>query len=214
MKRWPWLLIGLVIGALAVSLVRCPDSAELAKWKSDYAALKAQYEPLIAASQEHIAVLQAANAAIQADIVKADALAAAKDAEVKALKGRIKDADATVAQLRTEVQPALDANPALREFVASLDTAIVLRDNLIVEQDTLIGALKDRIALDDVRYANQAAIIAEWKATYEREHALLQSCEMGLALYDKQSRRLAFGRKLQTAAIVALGGLAVYSAVK
>ena len=166
----------------------CGNDKEIAKWKADYTSLKATTEEAQAASKEHIAILEAAQASLQGQIDSTMTIIASKEATIASLRGAVGASNAATAALRTEVQPVLDENPKVAALVASLDAGIVLRDNLIVEQEGVINALKDRVALGDERFANQVAITQEWQGMYERESALRVNCEKGLSLYEKHRK--------------------------
>lgn len=185
---WPIICAVLVLVCLVLLDRSCGNDKELAKWKSDYATLKVATEEAQAASKEHIAILEAAQASLQGQIDSTMTIIASKDAVIASLRSSVTASNAVTAALRTEVQPVLDTNPKVAALVASLDAGIVLRDNLIVEQDGVITALKDRVALGDERYANQVAITQEWQSMYERESALRVNCEKGLSLYEKHRK--------------------------
>ena len=139
----------------------------------------AEAATLQAAADARIAELEHSSAQYVEKIQTYQAEITQSNAIIKTLKGNVSEANATVEVLRTEVQPAIDANPALREFVASLDSAIILRDALIVEQDGQITALTEQGRLKDERFAVQVELTREWMASYERERTLrVQSEEM------------------------------------
>lgn len=206
-------LAGLVIGALAISAVRCPDSAAIREWRAKYEGYRAIAEADHAMSMGRIAALEAEKATLQGALDSSATVIAARDTTIATLKGKVTTANAETERLRTEVQPVIDANPALREFVASLDAGIVLRDNLIVEQERQITDLREQGWLKDERFAVQVALTDEWKSAYEREHALRLNCEKGIALYEKQARGLRLGSTIKTVALAAVGGLVIYQAI-
>jgi hypothetical protein len=92
--------------------------------------------------------------------------------------------------------------------VASLDSAIVLRDLVIVAQGEQINDLKLQGQLKDERFAVQVRLTEEWKDAYERERALRIAAE---DLFSMAERQLKVGKLWRTAAIVA--GAAAVGAV-
>lgn len=188
-KALPWVLIaGAALGCLALVDGSCHSNAALVKAKADYAELKRVTEADHAMSLGRIAALEASAAALAAQVEVKQAVIDVRDTTIAALRGKVSVTTAENERLRTEVQPALDANPALAEFVASLDAGIVLRNALIVEQDRQIVDLKEQGRIKDERFAVQLKLTDEWKAGYDREHALRIASEGLTATYAHRVR--------------------------
>jgi len=169
----PYVLVGALILLGLTFLDRaCNSTAALVKAKADYAELQRITDADHAMSLDRIAADEVALAALQGRVDTAQVVIDARDTTIAALRGKVTTTDAENNRLRTEVQPVIDANPALAEFVASLDAGIALRNALLVEQDTQIKDLKEQGRLKDERFAVQVELTEEWKANYEREHAL------------------------------------------
>jgi len=171
------------------------------------------YRSIVVADNEmtnkYIGELESRQSELQGMIDSQDTIIASKDSVISTLKGKVKDATAETAKLRTEVQPVLDANPKVAELVASLDAGIALRDNLIVEQEDLIRTMKKRIDLGDERFANQVKISEGWKDMYEKEHSLrLQAEDLFNTCVHSRNRDKLWGN-VKAVAVGVVAGVAV-----
>ena len=168
----PVIIAALLILCLTFLDRACNSNAALVKAKADYAELKRITEADHAMSLDRMAALEADKLALQGQVDAKQVVIEARDTTIASLRGKVTTSNIENEKLRTEVQPVIDANPALAEFVASLDAGIVLRDYLIVEQEGQINALKEQGRLKDERFAVQVKLTEEWRTQYENEHAL------------------------------------------
>jgi hypothetical protein len=203
----------ILIIALALGLFVALDGifqrgVALAKAKAEYAEYKRIAEADHEMSMRRVAALEAQSVQYVEEITTYQVKIESRDATIATLRGKVTTTNAENAKLRTEVQPVIDANPALAEFVASLDSAIVLLDALIVEQVEQINDLKIQGWLKDERFAVQVALTQEWMAAHERERALRIAAE---DLFSLAERQLKLNKLWRTAAIVA--GAAAVGAV-
>jgi chromosome segregation ATPase len=177
-KLLPWIIIAVLVFVCLILLDKsCNSDAALVKAKADYADLKRITEADHALSLGRIAELERSSAQYVEEISTYQVEISARDAEITTQKADIAANEGEVTRLHTEVQPVIDANPALAEFVASLDAGIVLRNALIVDQDAQIKDLKEQGRLKDERLVIQVRLTDEWKAAYDKEHALRLAAE-------------------------------------
>ena len=132
-------LIGVLVGAIAVALISCPTSAALKQAKLQYETYRAIATADHAMSLDRIRELERISTQYVEQITTYQVEISARDKTIALQKASIAQNVGQITRLRTEVQPVIDANPALAEFVASLDAGIVLRDNLIIEQEEQIA---------------------------------------------------------------------------
>jgi hypothetical protein len=194
-------LVGLLAGALIVSLVHCPDSAALAKVKADYAEFKAIAEAADALKQA--ALLKAEETITQkdAEIAERDKSIVAKNAQVAALKATLHDLQAA-----EPVQPELEKEPLvinLRAQIGNLSQALSISAEVI--------ALKDgQLAAWSAKFDAQVMISETWRTRYENERTLRGACESMFKTAEHQIKSNKFWR---TTAIVA-GAVAVGAILK
>ena len=167
--------------ALVVSLVFLDRSC---RHNKSYKERMRQYEEAVnivtadnGMARQRIKELEEIQGNLHGEIDSANTIISQHEVTIEQLRGKVNVANANTAKLRTEVQPVLDQNPKVAELVASLDNTILSQAALIGKQDELIVALKSRIVLDDERFSNQVQISDEWKAMYDREHALRVQAE-------------------------------------
>ena len=187
-KLLPILLALACLGWLAMLAKSCRTSQQLREAKLAYQA----YRQISIADTEmkkaQIAALESRQSELMGQIDSTNTVIAARDEEITLQKKKFAEIVGQTEILRTEVQPVIDANPKLREFVAGLDATILAQNWLIVEQDKQVASLKERIMFDDERYANEQAISANWKAAYENELALRTMWEGLVKKYEKSNR--------------------------
>jgi low affinity Fe/Cu permease len=185
----PIVIAALLLLCLTLLDRACNSDAALVKAKADYADLKRTTEADHALALGRIADLERTSAEYVEEISTYQVEIAARDTTIATLRGKVTTTDSENARLRTEVQPVIDANPALAEFVASLDAGIVLRNALIVEQDAQIKDLKEQGRLKDERLSIQVRLTDEWKAAYDKEHALRVASEGLCGVYASRVKR-------------------------
>lgn len=219
----PYLIIGIAIGAIAVCVWRCPDSAEIRHWKAQYGAEVAARATDHAASLERIAALESQQATLQGHIDSAESVIVAKDAAIAERDERIAALEAA-----EPVAPELESHPLvinLRAQIGEWKLKFSLAQDVIAEKDRIIAGKDGIIALVGVpilvgikdgkkvfRYP-EGSVTWELNNEAEREHALRLNCEKGLALYAKQSRGLRLSSTIKTVALAAVGGLVIYQAI-
>jgi hypothetical protein len=195
-------LVGLLVGALIVSLVHCPDSAALAKAKADYAQFKA-----IAAAADALkqaALLKAEETITQkdAEIAERDKSIVAKNAQVAALTATLHDLQAAEPPTTPEIE-SLPIVINLRAQVKALARAFDLSQNVVIEQGLQIKAW-------EAKFNAQVTISETWRTRYENERTLRVACEGMFKAAEHQVKANKFWR---TAAIVA-GAVAVGAILK
>ena len=203
--------LGLALLALFCWAKSCRSDAALRQAKVEYAGRLAVAEAENEMSRRTIGELSTRMDTLAKESATKDKQISQYVEKASTLKAELAKSDSEAMALRTKVQPVLDSNPAMAEFVAALDAGIVLRDKLIVNQDSQITALKERVRLADLRYESQAKISEEWQAMYEREASLRKQAE---GLFKMAERRTKSSRFITKAAVVVAGAVVVSRLIK
>lgn len=207
--------IGIVLACLVVSLFfwarSCRSDAALRQAKVEYAGRLAVAEAENEMSRRTIGELSTRMDTLAKESATKDKQISQYVEKASTLKAELAKSDSEAMALRTKVQPVLDSNPAMAEFVAALDTAIAKRDGLLANQASLITALTERVRLADLRTETQAGIAAEWQAMYEREAGLRKQAE---GLFKMAERRTKSSLFITKAAVVVAGAVVVSRLIK
>ena len=213
-KLLPILLALACLGWLAMLAKSCRTSQQLREAKLAYQA----YRQISIADTEmkkaQIAALESRQSELMGQIDSTNTVIAARDEEITLQKKKFAEIVGQTEILRTEVQPVIDANPKLREFVAGLDATILAQSWLIVEQDKQVASLKERIVLDDERFNNQVQISEEWRGMYEKEHNLRLLAEDMFKSCVKQQKKTNLWGNVKAVAVGVAVGVVVHAVQK
>jgi hypothetical protein len=211
-SKWPWIIVAvLLVGTVVLTTRTCKADAKYRAAKLEYVGYRAIAEADHKMSLDRIAAFEGEKVALAEEIGKKDAEIAGYVDKISTYRGKLTQSDAESMALRTKVQPVLDANPTMAEFVASLDAGIVLRDNVINEQEKQIATLTAQGILKDQRFAVQVKITDEWRANYDREHALRLAAEDLLKLGE---RRVGLNKTIRNIALGIAGAGIIYGLTK
>jgi hypothetical protein len=171
-------LLGVLIGAIAVFAIRCPDSAKIAHWRGLYEAEQSARATDQAASLIRIADLEAEKALLNGAVTSANTVIAKKEEAIAERDTRIRELEAA-----EPVAPELETHPLvinLRAQIAEWKLKFSLAQDVIAEKDRIIAAR-------DAQLVIQVRLTDEWKANYNSLYALYLNCEKGLALYERRA---------------------------
>ena len=136
-------------------------------------------------------------------------------------------------KLKTEIQPAIDANPKLKEFVGGLEARLVQKDDIIAKQDALVltlGVPKIEGFMNGIPFFSfpegsvtynlnqtrigEAMISGSWKAKYDAECRLLQLATRGWKASERKLRWTRIESNIEKLVVLGLGGKVIYDAIK
>ncbi len=172
-------LSGLVMGLLiagAAAIFFSHRAADLSKYNAE---LKASYErqaaATAAAKSERDRDREAwAKERATAELAAAAAAARAGEltAELKKSKLEAAEISAAAAELRTEVQPAIDANPQLKKYVDLILTGSAKKDEIIFSLELRDAERIKTIAAKDLEISSWKLEAGSWRQDYFDEHGL------------------------------------------
>ena len=200
------LITAVVVIALVVCTVcvarSCRSDARLRQSKLEYAGYKAIAEADHEISQNHIKELTQIVSYLTNDIAVKESEIAGKDRRIVALSTRLDEL-----QNAEPVQPELESEPLvinLRGQIARLTEMFNLSQEVVKTQG-------EEIALWAKKYDAQAAISAEWKSEYEREHQLRLMSE---GIVSQLESRVRGAKLMNKVAVVAVAGAVAYGLLK
>ena len=183
----PYITAGLVILCMFLVMRSCggPDPAYWVK--------KADYERALKDAEAHHQLDIDKIKAAQATIAKNDAIIISFQATIRELRLTIQAAESSNQilktesdALRTEVQPALDANPRLARYVFTLTEQIKNLDAITLNLNAIIAEKDKQLVAWGGKFNAQVEISATWEAAYNREHGLRLSCDALRADLERQ----------------------------
>ena len=195
-------LIAIVVSIFCVARA-CRLSNDYRQLKLQYVGYRAISEADHKMSMDRIDGLTKELSHMTNEVLAIEAGNKVKDAKIVALSTRLDE----LQNAEPPTTPEVEAMPIvinLRGQIAKLTEMFSLAQEAISARDTEISILKQM-------YANQVEISNEWKANYDREHALRLSCE-GLVKHLESSVKAS--KFLNKAAIVAVAGAVAYGLLK
>jgi hypothetical protein len=91
--------------------------------------------------------------------------------------------------LKEEIQPVLDANPKVKEFVLGLMGQVALKDDVIFSLKKIVAEADERDELRLAQIQEHMTIAASWKHQCENEKALRVASESVLVDYQRALRK-------------------------
>jgi len=203
-KLWVWVaIIGLVLLNLSLWDRACRADARLAKAEAEYAEARRIAEADHELGQRRIEELTKAIGHRDEKIGELDGVIAADVARIRVLEGELRD----IQDAEPPTTPEIEAMPIvinLRAQVKKLAEGFNLARETITLQSREIDELKGK-CLD------LEAISAEWKAAYDREHALRLAAE---DLFTLSQRRVGLSKTVAKVALGVAGAGIIYGLLK
>jgi len=123
-------------------------------------------------------------------------------------------AAAESAKLKTEVQPAIDANPKLKAFVLSLESRLTQKDGIILTLEARDVERVQQIASWRGKFDAQVQASEAWKAKYDAQERIASLSGEALKLANRKLRRTQILSNVGKISLVGLGGYVLYDKLK
>jgi SMC interacting uncharacterized protein involved in chromosome segregation len=212
-KTLTWLIAGVVAGLVGGYLIQsCRDAPlkkENAQLKVEIAEMKVIQTELEKISKSGIEMLLEQIKSLQGNIDSLMTVNAQQEAKIAGFEQTTSELEGENRELRTEVQPVIDANPQLKAFVANLDLTIATQKKVIFTLKEQVGTWMDAYTNSEGKYQTEKKISLEYKGLWEGEKGLRQKIEIRLSLQDRRVGILGVRIKLTSTVAVVGAGVAL-----
>lgn len=201
------ILIGLLCGYIYLTKKEAPLKKENAALKEEITAMKVDQQHLEEQSSKKIEELLSEIGGLQGNIDSLMTVNNDLENDLAASKQDAAQLEAAAAMLQAEVQPAIDANPKLKEFVGNLMGQIASGKEQISVLAKQVGTWRGAFANSEKKGLLIQAESDTYKALWTGEKALRQKVELRLNLQTKRVSLLQGRLRLTTTGGLLIAGV-------
>lgn len=186
MKKYAVVVTVVAVAALAWIFLGPKDHEWRDRYFADIVPLQANEKILVDAIKR----LEVERDSLYGQIDSANTIIASKTEEIDELKMEGSAIAAENKKLKIEIQPVLDANPKVAEFVAGLEAQIVNKDKIILAMELKYAEKEKAYDAKEKQFQIQLQITSSKDAiieNYKKREVLAQNTIIGL---DKENSRL------------------------
>lgn len=203
----------LILVVITFLLGRCPSDQKAVYYKGQYEAERALRMIAEGQAAARIDAQERVVAELMGALDSAYTVISGLDEKITMLREANTALGETSARLRAEVQPVIDANPKLREFIFSLDAEIANRDGIIFALAQKVLAQEEVINIQQGIIAAKTQIIGDKDIIIDHEKSLRLLAEKRLKLADQRVGQHKFLSKASVVLLGIAGGIIVYQSV-